>query len=364
MEAPLPCRADGRRFHQRSDAPPLSKRISGSSLCQPRRLRTQPPGGQLVARTVVRCRRPAFAVGVDLNRNYDDGKLNRHALRPGGPAGADDDDFGRATRQPWDDFPTGGPGASDQVQAQLSPESAATSAESGPSRLGQMVLYPWASPTAGRNLAEYRRVGEENKALNNSFRVIQARSVPSAGPRHPSRQRDLLDDLEIAAQLQPDRTRLRHLQVGGGCEPGSPTNLARRLSASDCKRSADEIRWPDLRNQVQRPGAAHPSGLGFCPSRPGRSLEPVLRTPRKWRHLGVPAQPDHAGRRHPGQVSPRRLTRIAGALDGRIPTGFSRKRSRSQPTRRPPQRGHLRPGRRAGRPAPAADPGKGLDQAV
>jgi carboxypeptidase T len=163
------------------------------------------------------------AVGVDLNRNYDDGKPEHATLyRPAGDLpGRTDDDFGRATSDnPRADTYRGPSGASEsEIQALLKLELGRGNIQGilDHHGYGQMVLYPWGVTNKPvENLAEYRQVGEKmNKALNNSFRVMQSSSLyPTSGGSHDIHHANGIFSmtLEIGRSFQPDRTQLEAIR--------------------------------------------------------------------------------------------------------------------------------------------------------
>lgn len=163
------------------------------------------------------------AIGVDLNRNYDDGKPEHATLyRPVGDLpGRTDDDFGRATSDnPRADTYRGPSGASEpEVQALIQLELGRGNIRGVLDHhgYGQMVLYPWGVTNKPvENLAEYRRVGEKmNKVLNNSFRVMQSSSLyATSGGSHDIHHANGIFSmtLEIGRSFQPDRTQLEQIR--------------------------------------------------------------------------------------------------------------------------------------------------------
>lgn len=159
------------------------------------------------------------AVGVDLNRNYDDGKPEHATLyRPVGDLpGRTDDDFGRATSDnPRSDTYRGPSGASEpEVQALLGLELKRGNIKGVLDHhgYGQMVLYPWGvTGTPVENAAQYRRVGDRmNQALGNTFRVMQSSSLyaTSGGSHDIHHANDIFSiTMEIGRSFQPDAGQL------------------------------------------------------------------------------------------------------------------------------------------------------------
>ncbi len=163
------------------------------------------------------------AVGVDLNRNYDDGKPEHATLyRPAGDLpGRTDDDFGRATSDnPRADTYRGPSGASEpEVKALLGLELNRGNIKGVLDHhgYGQMVLYPWGvTDNPVGNAAEYRRVGDRmNQAMGNSFRVMQSSSLyATSGGSHDIHHANGLFSitLEIGRSFQPDPEQLDPLR--------------------------------------------------------------------------------------------------------------------------------------------------------
>ena len=155
------------------------------------------------------------AKGVDLNRNYDDGKPEHAELyRPKGDLPCrTDDDFGRATSDdPNDDTYRGPRGASEpEVQALLNLELNRGNVKGVIDHhgYGQMILYPWGNvDTPVENVEEYRRVGNKmNEALGNRFRVMQSSDLyPTSGGSHDIHHANGIFSmtLEIGRSFQPD----------------------------------------------------------------------------------------------------------------------------------------------------------------
>lgn len=160
-------------------------------------------------------RPPNGAIGVDPNRNYDDGKPEHaHLYRPPGDLPCrTDDDFGRATSDdPHDDTYRGPRGASEpEVKALLQLELGRGNIKGiiDHHGYGQMILYPWGNTRQPvENVAEYRRIGNlMNEAAGRSFRVMQSTDLyPTSGGSHDIHHANgiMSMTLEIGRSFQPD----------------------------------------------------------------------------------------------------------------------------------------------------------------
>lgn len=160
-------------------------------------------------------RPPNGAVGVDMNRNYDDGTPEHaHIYRPAGDLPCrTDDDFGRATSDdPHDDTYRGPRGASESEVRALQDLELKRGNIKGiidHHGYGQMILYPWGNTRQPvENVAEYRRIGNlMNAAAGNNFRVMQSIELyPTSGGSHDVHHANgiMSMTLEIGRSFQPD----------------------------------------------------------------------------------------------------------------------------------------------------------------
>jgi carboxypeptidase T len=167
--------------------------------------------------------KPTKAIGVDLNRNYDDGKPEHATLyRPvGDTPGSTYDDYGKTSDNPNDDTYRGPSGASE-------PETKALLAlELGRGNIkgildhhgyGEMMLFPWGAkegPT--EHDAAYRELTTKmNKANMDAggrpFRLMQSRELyPTAGGSHDIHEANGIQSftLEVGKSFQPKTDQIK-----------------------------------------------------------------------------------------------------------------------------------------------------------
>jgi carboxypeptidase T len=133
--------------------------------------------------------KPTTAVGVDLNRNYDDGKTEHaHLYRPvGDTPGSTADDHGATSDNPNKDTYRGPRGASEiETQAILGLELGRPNMAGviDHHSYGEMILYPWGYTTEeAPQAALYKEIGAKlNAAMDNRYELQQSSGLyPSSG---------------------------------------------------------------------------------------------------------------------------------------------------------------------------------------
>jgi len=152
-------------------------------------------------------------VGVDLNRNFDDGNpVHAEMYRPKGDTpGSTYDDEG-ASDDPSDDTYRGKSGASEkEIQAVLNLDLGHKNIKGVIDfhTYGNMMLYPWGhSYDQPENVDTYKNLGQKmNAAMGNSFRLMQSSELyPSSGSSenvHHANKR-LTYTLEVGRSFYPD----------------------------------------------------------------------------------------------------------------------------------------------------------------
>ena len=154
------------------------------------------------------------SVGVDLNRNYDDGiPEHAHLYRPPNDKPCRTDDDGRATSDnPRSDTYRGPRGGSEiEVQHMLNLELKHKNIKGiiDHHGYGEMILYPWGGTRKEvDNVADYRDVGRKmNAEMGNSFRLMQSIELyPTSGGSHDIHHANgiMSFTLEIGQSFQPD----------------------------------------------------------------------------------------------------------------------------------------------------------------
>lgn len=153
-------------------------------------------------------------IGVDLNRNYDDGiPEHAHLYRPPHDKPCRTDDDGRATSDnPRSDTYRGPRGASEiETQHMLNLELGHKNIKGilDHHGYGEMILYPWGGTRQPvENVEDYRDVGRKmNQAMGNDFRLMQSIELyPTSGGSHDIHHANgiMSFTLEIGRSFQPD----------------------------------------------------------------------------------------------------------------------------------------------------------------
>lgn len=167
--------------------------------------------------------------GVDLNRNYDDGKPEHAEIyrsKNDSPCSTWDD--GRATSDdPTDDTYRGPHGASEiEVQSMLNLELNRGNVKGVLDfhSYGGMILFPWGHKRAEvENVDTYKEVGNKmNHSVNDSYRVMQSINLyPTTGGSHDVHQANGIFSItmEIGDSFHPRESELPEI-VGGATGAG------------------------------------------------------------------------------------------------------------------------------------------------
>ncbi len=160
--------------------------------------------------------RGRHGIGVDLNRNYDDGVPGHHSLYrpPGDTPCSTADDFGGATSDDPNNNTYRGPYGSSEEEVrdllELELHRGNVKGVIDHHGYGQMILYPWGNTREPvDNVSEYREIGSKmNEALGDvRYRLMQSIDLyPTSGVSQDIHQANGLISitLEMGTSFQPD----------------------------------------------------------------------------------------------------------------------------------------------------------------
>ena len=162
--------------------------------------------------------KPTKAIGVDLNRNYWDGKAEHMELyRPKGDTpGSTGDDFSSTSDRPSSDTYRGPKGASEpETQALLGLELGHANIRGviDHHSYSEMILYPWGHTTKpSEKDATYREIGNKiNDAMGGDYEVKQSSGLyPCSGESDDCHHaNDILSfTFEVGKSFQPDASEI------------------------------------------------------------------------------------------------------------------------------------------------------------